>query len=58
MVKHTQKIRRQTAEELLECVWPFWGVGAQRVKNANNTFTEALEDQENIESSNNLPKNV
>ena len=47
MVKHTQKIRRQTAEELLECVWPFCGVGAQRFKNANNTFTEALEDQEN-----------
>ena len=58
MVKHTQKIRRQTAEELLECVWPFCGVGAQRFENANNTFTEALEDQENIESSNNLPKNV
>ena len=58
MVKHTQKIRRQTAEELLECVWPFCGVGAQRFKNANNKFTEALEDQENIESSNNLPKNV
>ena len=23
MVKHTQKIRRQFADELFECVWPF-----------------------------------
>ena len=32
MVKHTQTIRRQFSEELFECVWPFCGVGAQRVK--------------------------
>ena len=26
MVKHTQMIRRQIADELFECVWPFvWG---------------------------------
>ena len=31
MVKHTQKIRRQFADELLECVLPFCGVGAKRV---------------------------
>ena len=28
MVKHTQTIRRQFADELFECVWPFCGVGA------------------------------
>ena len=31
MVKHTQIIRRQIAEELFECVWPFDGIGALRV---------------------------
>ena len=33
MVKHTQTISRQIADELLECVWPFCGVGAWRVNN-------------------------
>ena len=28
MVKHTQTIRRQFAEELFELVWPFRGIGA------------------------------
>ena len=28
MDKHTQKIRRQIAEELFECVWLFYGIGA------------------------------
>ena len=28
MVKHTQTIRRQFADELFECVWPFCGIGA------------------------------
>ena len=32
MVKHTEAIRRQFAEELVECVWPFCGIGAERVK--------------------------
>ena len=32
MVKHTQKIRRQFADELFECVWPFCEFGAERVK--------------------------
>ena len=27
MVKHIQTIRRQIADELFECVWPFLGVG-------------------------------
>ena len=28
MVKHTQAIRRENADELFECVWPFCGIGA------------------------------
>ena len=28
VAKHTQKIRRQFADELLECDWPFCGIGA------------------------------
>ena len=32
MVKHTQTIRRQLADELFECVWPFCGIGALGVK--------------------------
>ena len=27
MVKHTQKIRRQLAAELFECVWSFCEIG-------------------------------
>ena len=32
MVKHTQTIHWQFADELFECVWPFCEIGAQRVK--------------------------
>ena len=32
MVKHTQTIRRQFVNELFECVWPFYEIGAERVK--------------------------
>ena len=28
MVKHTQTIRHQFANELFECVWPFCDIGA------------------------------
>ena len=28
MVKHTQTIRKQIADELFEYVWPFCGIGA------------------------------
>ena len=28
MAKHTQTIRRQFADELFECVWSFYGIGA------------------------------
>ena len=27
-LKHTQTMRRQIADELFECVWPFCGIGA------------------------------
>ena len=32
MVKNTEAIRRQIAEELFESFWPFCRVGAYRVK--------------------------
>ena len=32
MVKHTQTIRRQIANELFGCVRPFYGVGAKGLK--------------------------
>ena len=35
MAKHTQTIRRQIADELFECVWPFSEIGALRVKRIN-----------------------
>ena len=28
MAKHTQTIRRQFADELFECAWLFYGIGA------------------------------
>ena len=39
MVKHTQTIFRQFADEFFECVWPFRGIGAQRVKNVAKQIT-------------------
>ena len=33
MVKYTQTIRRITANELFECVWPFCVTGADKVNN-------------------------
>ena len=36
MVKHTQKVRRQIADELFECVWPFCEIGAEKVKSSYN----------------------
>ena len=49
MAKHTQTIRRQFADELLECVWPFYGIGAERV-NANifyRKYSKSNETQRN-----------
>ena len=44
MVKHTQTISRQIANELFECVWPFCGIGACRVNGKNITrITISLE---------------
>ena len=37
MVKHTQTIRRQFADELFKSAWPFCDIGAQMVK-GNDTF--------------------
>ena len=33
MAKHTQTIRWQFADELFDCVWPFFGIDAKRVNN-------------------------
>ena len=32
MVKRTQTVRQQIADEYFECVWPFYGIGAETVK--------------------------
>ena len=32
MVKHTQIVRQQIADELFECVLPFWEIDAKGVK--------------------------
>ena len=42
MVKHTQTVCRQFADELFECVWPFCGVGAEKVKTKNKWLTVNL----------------
>ena len=41
MAKHTQTIRRQFADKLFECVWPFYEIGAQRV----NVFSDEISSQ-------------
>ena len=33
MIKHTETIRRQFADKLFECVWPFCEIGASGDKN-------------------------
>ena len=42
MVKHIQAIRRQFADVLLECVWPFCEAGAERIKNVADSFWNDL----------------
>ena len=41
MVKHTQTIRWQIADELFECIWPFCEIGAKTVR---NWFLEILKN--------------
>ena len=36
MVKHIQTNRRQIADELFHCVWPFGGTDASRVNISDN----------------------
>ena len=40
MVKRTQTIRQQIAEALFECVWPFCVIGAKRVNDGSQRFSE------------------
>ena len=35
MIKYTKTIRRQFADELFKCAWPFCDIGTQRVKRLN-----------------------
>ena len=44
VTKHTQTIRRQFANELPECAWPFRGIGTLRVKKESfhSTTTTAM----------------
>ena len=44
MVKHTQTIRRQFADELFECAWQICDIGALRVKDVkfNNVVRDTL----------------
>ena len=52
MVEHTQTIRRQFADELFRCVWPFCGIGDLRVNlNAAQVFNE-FESQMLLDPSN------
>ena len=44
MVKHTQAIRHQFADELFECVWPFWGLDALRVKTLKGVLLQQNEN--------------
>ena len=40
MVKQTQTICRQIADELFECVWPFCEIGAKMVEGSKFEQTE------------------
>ena len=44
MVKPTQTIRQQIADELFECVSPFCEISAKRVKNTFLTFYQLYDD--------------
>ena len=42
MIKHTQTIRRQIADELFECVCPFCEIGAKRVNDRYNVICTSV----------------
>ena len=46
MAKHTQSIRRQYADELFECVWPFRGSGAYKFRNVVDIYVQAADFHE------------
>ena len=45
MVKHTQTIPHQTANELSECVWSFCGIGTYRFKSLKALQAGAIFDK-------------
>ena len=53
MAKHTQTIRRQFADDLFECVWPFCGIGAWKV-NKDMLSTKGLPVYRNKWPKNNI----
>ena len=42
MVKHTQTIRRQIADELFECVSPFCGLALKELNMFQHTFSDTI----------------
>ena len=55
MVKHTQTIRRQIADELFECVGSFYEIGAKRAKFEKLTEPGFLEEISFLEKSPKIP---
>ena len=47
MVKHTQTIRQQIADELFEYFWPFCEIGAKRLKEKIKDANTLLWDMKN-----------
>ena len=43
MAKHTQTIRRQYADKLFECVWPFCGIGTYKFRNVVDIYVQAAD---------------
>ena len=50
MVKHTQTIRRQIAEELFECVWSFCEIGAKRVKKSKCAKVKHIKSEKSFKN--------
>ena len=46
MVKHTHTIRRQIADELFECVWPFCGLALKGLTLSLFFFSLEVEEKE------------
>ena len=56
MVKHTQTIRRQFADELSERIWPFCEIGARVNFEAVTSVSQILQPRETIVTKVRAPK--